>query len=664
MKRYLLGLLFALLASPAFAQLPVCNNGDMIYRGSVGYQCLPFDNTAGKFLQGQGSAAAPIWTFQAPQAFKLPTQSTNTFLGNTTGINASPVPNSVSQILDTIGYDVSRPPVVNSIIYKSNIAPSNTWQALAPAPAAGWSLVSGGLSNPPSWAFINTGAAPGVAGTCLISTGATTSPTYQACLNALNFAVSAPIVVSFATPITTVSCPTCITSASGGAGVALTKTDDTNVTLTLGGSPTTALVNAASLTLGWTGTLALTRGGCAAALTASNGGLLYSTASACAILAGTATANQIPMSGANTAPAWSTATYPPTTAAGTVLTSASANTVTASATPTLGVPGSVIGTLAFANATSGTVTLATPTGALGTVTLFMPNLNDVLVSRTNTDSLTNKTLTSSTNVLGGVTMTLGSDATGDTYYRNSGGVLTRLGIGSTNQALTVSGGIPIWSGVIVTVKKQFFSASGTYTPSAGMAFAVVQCVGAGGGGGGTASSASNVASQGAGGGGGGYSRITLTAATVGASKTVTIGAGGPGGTAGNNAGTAGGDTSLGTLCVGKGGSGGAGNTGSSLPVGGAGGVAGTGDFTILGQAGASGAANGGAVFLPAGYGGSAGLGFGAGAAALVTATSTTGNAGGNYGGGGSGGMTYNIGAAAAGGAGAGGAVHIEEYCTQ
>lgn len=44
-------------------------------------------------------------------------------------------------------------------------------------------------------------------------------------------------------------------------GSALTKTDDTNVTLTLGGTPTTALLNAASLTLGWTGTLAASRGG-------------------------------------------------------------------------------------------------------------------------------------------------------------------------------------------------------------------------------------------------------------------------------------------------------------------------------------------------------------------------------------------------------------------
>jgi len=39
-------------------------------------------------------------------------------------------------------------------------------------------------------------------------------------------------------------------------GNAITKTDDTNVTLTLGGSHATALLNSASFTLGWTGTLA------------------------------------------------------------------------------------------------------------------------------------------------------------------------------------------------------------------------------------------------------------------------------------------------------------------------------------------------------------------------------------------------------------------------
>jgi hypothetical protein len=95
-------------------------------------------------------------------------------------------------------------------------------------------------------------------------------------------------------------------SGSDITGAALTKTDDTNVTLTLGGTPTTALLRAASLTLGWTGQLGLTRGGTNASLTASNGGIFYSTASEGAILAGTATAGLCLLSGASTTPSWST----------------------------------------------------------------------------------------------------------------------------------------------------------------------------------------------------------------------------------------------------------------------------------------------------------------------------------------------------------------------
>lgn len=91
---------------------------------------------------------------------------------------------------------------------------------------------------------------------------------------------------------------------------ALTKVDDTNVTLTLGGTPTTALLQASSLTLGWTGQLGLTRGGTAASLTASNGGVVYSTASALAVLSGTATVNKMLLSGASTTPTWSTSTIP------------------------------------------------------------------------------------------------------------------------------------------------------------------------------------------------------------------------------------------------------------------------------------------------------------------------------------------------------------------
>ena len=54
------------------------------------------------------------------------------------------------------------------------------------------------------------------------------------------------------------------TNFISSAAAALTKVDDTNVTLTLGGTPTTALLDATSLTLGWTGQLAISRGGTSA----------------------------------------------------------------------------------------------------------------------------------------------------------------------------------------------------------------------------------------------------------------------------------------------------------------------------------------------------------------------------------------------------------------
>jgi hypothetical protein len=106
---------------------------------------------------------------------------------------------------------------------------------------------------------------------------------------------------------------------------ALTASNDTNVTITLGGTPATALLQATSLTMGWSGQLSLARGGSNASLTASNGGIVYSTASAMAILTGTATANQLLLSGASGAPAWSTTTYPTTNAINTIMYASSAN---------------------------------------------------------------------------------------------------------------------------------------------------------------------------------------------------------------------------------------------------------------------------------------------------------------------------------------------------
>src|SRR5436305_7517784 len=49
-----------------------------------------------------------------------------------------------------------------------------------------------------------------------------------------------------------------------------TKVDDTNVTLTLGGTTTDSLLTSVSFTLGWTGTLAVARGGTGAATVSAN----------------------------------------------------------------------------------------------------------------------------------------------------------------------------------------------------------------------------------------------------------------------------------------------------------------------------------------------------------------------------------------------------------
>jgi hypothetical protein len=82
---------------------------------------------------------------------------------------------------------------------------------------------------------------------------------------------------------------------AAAAPAALTKADDTNVTLTLGGSAASALVNAASITLGWAGLLGLARGGTNADLSATGGAnqVLKQSSAGAAITVGTLAASNL-----------------------------------------------------------------------------------------------------------------------------------------------------------------------------------------------------------------------------------------------------------------------------------------------------------------------------------------------------------------------------------
>jgi len=68
---------------------------------------------------------------------------------------------------------------------------------------------------------------------------------------------------------------------------------------------------------------------------------------------------------------------------------------------------------------------------------------DKAVGKTATQTLTNKTLTSPV-------INVGSDATGDIYYRNAG-ALTRLPIGTDNYILKINGTVPNWEAETATV---------------------------------------------------------------------------------------------------------------------------------------------------------------------------------------------------------------------
>lgn len=312
------------------------------------------------------------------------------------------------------------------------------------------------------------------------------------------------------------------------------------------------------------------------------------------------------------------------------------------------------GTVTSVQAASGlAATAANPITSAGIIGLASISNNDILANISGGSAIP------SPNTLTAILDSIFGSTRGNIIFRG-GSTWTALGAGTTGQYLQTSGtsANPLWT--TATVNVQYFTNSGTYTPTSGMSHAIIECVGPGGGGGGTTPT-TTTDMGGGGGGSGSYSRTLVTASQVGASQTVTIGSGGTGGSPGNNNGSAGSSaTSVGSLCIANAGGGGTHAATSQVPAGGSAGSVGTGGFTAAGSPGGGGFYNDASsqnIISINNSDGAASYFQGAGLAAL----DATGGAGNSCGAGGAGGYGHQTATTYGGGNGAAGCVIITEY---
>ena len=197
-----------------------------------------------------GSGTAALTTFTPTARTLLDDPDTATML--TTLGAASSASLAGYQPLDADLTSLAAASATNQWYYRSA---ANIWNPVT----VGTNLTfSGGtLTGPDLSAYLTTTAAAAAYQpldadlTSLAAAAATNAIYYRSAANTWNtVTVGTGLSFSTGTLTNTVAAP---------AGAALTKTDDANVTLTLGGTPTTALLQATSLTVGWSGTLAAAR---------------------------------------------------------------------------------------------------------------------------------------------------------------------------------------------------------------------------------------------------------------------------------------------------------------------------------------------------------------------------------------------------------------------
>jgi hypothetical protein len=333
---------------------------------------------------------------------------------------------STSEIYKVSAVDVGAKTI--TIATAGGVVPAFPLSLALGGTAANLAAISGGAVYSGAAALAIT-AAPTATGQILSGTIGGAAPVFTTAtyprtttINQILYSSAANVISGLATLASGVL----VTSAGGVPSISTTL--PTNLAMQTPASIN--LTNATNVPAGQiSGIIPLVNGGTNADLSAavSNGGIVWSNATQMQILAGTATASQVLLSGSSATPAWSTATYPATTSINQLLYSSAANVIsglTATANGTLitgaaGIPSIV----ALAN---GTILIGTA-GAPAASTATYPattTINQILYS-------------SAANTIGGL-----ATANSATLVTSSAGVPSLLALGAQQSLVGVASGTP------------------------------------------------------------------------------------------------------------------------------------------------------------------------------------------------------------------------------